>query len=85
MGGVLDFVKRIHRQFLGMRGARLDEPIVLPRDLAPQVNVFSTPFYKDWAQPQELRSGDGGGGLERDDAARTVLHHAPRPHGRLQR
>jgi DNA-binding CsgD family transcriptional regulator/PAS domain-containing protein len=54
MGGVLDSVKRIHRQFLGMRGARLDEPIVLPRDLAPQVNVFSTPFYQEWAQPQRI-------------------------------
>ena len=54
MGGVLDSVKRIHRQFLGMRGARLDEPIILPRDLAPQVNVFSTPFYQEWAQPQRI-------------------------------
>src|SRR4029453_13303644 len=54
MGGVLDSVKRIHRQFLGMRGARQDEPIVLPRDLAPQVDVFSTPFYQQWAQPQRI-------------------------------
>ena len=54
MGGVLNSVKRIHRQFLGMRGARLDEPIILPRDLAPQVNVFSTPFYQEWAQPQRI-------------------------------
>jgi DNA-binding CsgD family transcriptional regulator/PAS domain-containing protein len=54
MGGVLDSVKRIHRQFLGMRGARQDEPIVLPRDLAPQVDVFSTPFYQEWAQPQRI-------------------------------
>jgi DNA-binding CsgD family transcriptional regulator/PAS domain-containing protein len=54
MGGVLDSVKRIHRQFLGMSGARVDEPILLPRDLAPQVEVFSTPFYKEWAAPQRI-------------------------------
>jgi DNA-binding CsgD family transcriptional regulator/PAS domain-containing protein len=27
---------------------------VLPRDLAPQVNIFSTPFYQEWAQPQRI-------------------------------
>jgi PAS domain-containing protein len=54
MAGVLDSVKRIHRQFLGMSGTRVDEPIVLPRDLAPQVEVFTTPFYKDWAAPQRI-------------------------------
>jgi DNA-binding CsgD family transcriptional regulator/PAS domain-containing protein len=54
MGGVLDSVKRIHRQFLGMSGARVDEPILLPRDLAPQVEVFNTPFYKEWAAPQRI-------------------------------
>ena len=54
MAGVLDSVKRIHRQFLGMRGTRLEEPILLPRDLAPEVDVFSSPFYKEWAQPQRI-------------------------------
>jgi DNA-binding CsgD family transcriptional regulator/PAS domain-containing protein len=54
MEGVLDSVKRIHRQFLGLRGPRLDEPILLPRDLAHQVNVFDTPFYKEWAAPQRI-------------------------------
>jgi DNA-binding CsgD family transcriptional regulator/PAS domain-containing protein len=54
MAGVLDSVKRIHRQFLGISGARLDEPIVLPRDLAPQVNVFTTQFYQEWAAPQRI-------------------------------
>ena len=54
MAGVFDSVKHIHRQFLGMTGERLDEPIVLPRDLAPQVNVFTTPFYKQWAEPQQI-------------------------------
>jgi DNA-binding CsgD family transcriptional regulator len=54
MGGVLDSVKRIHRQFLGMSGARVDEPILLPRDLAPGVEVFNTPFYKEWAAPQQI-------------------------------
>jgi len=54
MGGVLESVKRIHRQFLGISGSRLNEPIVLPRDLAPQVNVFTTPFYNEWAAPQRI-------------------------------
>lgn len=54
MASVFESVKRIHRQFLGMRGARLAEPILLPRDLAPQVNVFSTPFYTEWAAPQKI-------------------------------
>jgi DNA-binding CsgD family transcriptional regulator/PAS domain-containing protein len=54
MAGVLESVKRIHRQFLGMSGTRVDEPIVLPRDLAPQIEVFTTPFYKDWAAPQRI-------------------------------
>jgi DNA-binding CsgD family transcriptional regulator/PAS domain-containing protein len=54
MGGVLDSVKHIHRQFLGLSGPRLEEPIILPRDLAPQVNVFTTPFYNEWALPQRI-------------------------------
>ena len=52
--GVLDSIKLIHRQFLGMTGPRLEEPIVLPRDLAPHINVFTTPFYKEWAEPQRI-------------------------------
>ena len=51
---VLDSIKLIHRQFLGMTGPRLEEPIVLPRDLAPHINVFTTPFYKEWAEPQRI-------------------------------
>lgn len=54
IGTVLDSVKQIHRQFLGMTGPRLEEPIILPRDLASQVNVFTTPFYKEWAEPQSI-------------------------------
>lgn len=54
MAGVFDSIKRIHRQFLGMSGERLAEPILLPRDLAPQVNVFTSPFYTEWAAPQKI-------------------------------
>jgi len=54
MAGVFDSIKRIHRQFLGMSGERLAEPILLPRDLAPQVNVFTSPFYTEWAAPQNI-------------------------------
>jgi len=54
MAEVMGSVKRIHRQFLGLAGPRLDEPILLPRDLAPQIDVFSTPFYQYWAAPQNI-------------------------------
>lgn len=54
MVGVFDSIKRIHRQFLGMSGERLAEPILLPHDLAPQVNVFTSPFYTEWAAPQKI-------------------------------
>lgn len=54
MGGLLESIKFIHRQFLGMSGAQLDNPILLPRDLAPEVRVFETPFYQQWAAPQEI-------------------------------
>lgn len=54
MAPVLDSVKHIHRQFLGIGGARLDEPIVLPRDLSPSIDVFGTPFYQQWAAPQRI-------------------------------
>ena len=37
-----------------MRGPQLEEPILLPRDLAPDVDVFTSPFYKEWAQPQRI-------------------------------
>ena len=51
---VMGSVKRIHRQFLGLTGPRLDDPILLPRDLAPQIDVFSSPFYLYWAAPQGI-------------------------------
>lgn len=51
---VMASVKRIHRQFLGLTGPRADEPILLPRDLAPQIDVFTTPFYLYWAAPQGI-------------------------------
>lgn len=51
---VMASVKRIHRQFLGLTGPRTDEPILLPRDLAPQIDVFTTPFYLYWAAPQGI-------------------------------
>lgn len=51
---VIASIKRIHRQFLGMTSPRSEELILLPRDLAPQVEVFSTPFYEYWARPQNI-------------------------------
>lgn len=47
-------VKRIHRQFLGLQGERVTEPILLPRDLSDANSVFSTPFYRQWAAPQGI-------------------------------
>ena len=54
MGGLLQSIKFIHRQFLGIRGPQLDVPILLPRDLKPEVEVFNTPFYREWAEPQQI-------------------------------
>lgn len=54
MGTLLESIKFIHRQFLGIGGAQIDKPIVLPRDLSPEVKVFETPFYQQWAAPQEI-------------------------------
>lgn len=51
---VIESIKKIHRQFLGMQSPRSEELIVLPRDLAPQIEVFTTPFYQYWAKPQNI-------------------------------
>lgn len=51
---VLESIKRIHRQFLGIQSPRSEDLILLPRDLAPQIEVFSTPFYLYWAKPQNI-------------------------------
>lgn len=51
---VIGSIKRIHRQFLGIQSPRSEDLILLPRDLAPQIDVFTTPFYEHWAQPQNI-------------------------------
>lgn len=51
---VIGSIKRIHRQFLGLDASRSQDLILLPRDLAPQVDVFTTPFYEYWARPQGI-------------------------------
>lgn len=54
MGSLLESIKFIHRQFLGIGGSQIDKPILLPRDLSSEVKVFETPFYQQWAAPQEI-------------------------------
>ena len=54
MGPLLDSIKLIHRQFLGVSGEQAEQPILLPLALQPDVPVFETPFYKEWAAPQGI-------------------------------
>ena len=54
MAGVLDSVKSIHRQFLGISGPQAEQPILLPPALRPDVGVFETAFYQQWAKPQGI-------------------------------
>ena len=54
MGALLDSIKFIHRQFLGISGPQAEEPILLPPALAADVEVFNTPFYREWAAPQQI-------------------------------
>ena len=54
MGVLLDSIKVIHRQFLGISGPQAEQPILLPPALQPDVGVFETPFYQNWAKPQRI-------------------------------
>lgn len=77
---VLDSIKLIHRQFLGMTGPRLEEPIVLPRDLAPHINVFTTPFYKEWAEPQRIHQVMESVALSEPTRLGLLCHGGHHPH-----